>query len=353
MLFDLPFLYEDDYLSFLNSKDDVYSVYFSTATELPGDARVASFDISVDTQVEYLKAVPNVKKYLTLNGRYTPLYFYHKDQLKVISDGLEQLKNNNVLDGVIFLDFYLVTMLKEYAPSLVSELEFIPSINCHIDTPDKWEMMQIYLNETKEPSKIILDRSLNRNIVRLREMSDYLRKIYPDLKLEMLVNEGCLYHCPFKVNHDILISLANDNKLSGQVYLKDNAKGINIHNINEQHGCSSYLKNKPEDLLKIPFVRPEDVVHIENYVDIIKISGKILGYDFVLNCYDAYKERCWEGNLLDLLDAAGSVRKDFYIFNDTVPKKFYQKLSTCGSQCQICTYCPDVMPKFVQKLGEE
>lgn len=354
MLYDLPLIYHVDYLSFLQAQTDLYSLYFAPPTDLPGDARVAHSVITREEQVAYLQQI-RAKKYLTLNGRFTPLHFYQKDQLEHILRYLEKMQTENVLDGIIFLDFYLLTLLQKLSTDVFSNLELIPSINCYIDSPAKWETMQGYVQglRSKAPEKIILDRSLNRNRAGLQNMSDYLRRNYPQLQIEVLVNEGCLHHCPYKINHDILISFANDSQMTNQIHLQKAMQEGNLQKINEEYGCSKYLRQKPEDILKIPFLRPEDIIHVENYVDILKISGKILGRDFVEKCFAAYQERKWEGNLLDLLDAAGAIRGDYYIFNDMFPRKFYPKLASCGATCSVCTFCPDIMPKLSQKLGEK
>lgn len=60
---------------------------------------------------------------------------------------------------------------------------------------------------------INLDRSLNRDMDALRLMQP-LRKKYPNLTLSLLVTEGCMPACPFKVEHDTM------NKEPGWNYWK-------------------------------------------------------------------------------------------------------------------------------------
>lgn len=50
---------------------------------------------------------------------------------------------------------------------------------------------------------INLDRSLNRDLDALKAIQP-IRKKYPDLVLSLLVTEGCMPHCPFKVEHDTM-----------------------------------------------------------------------------------------------------------------------------------------------------
>lgn len=50
---------------------------------------------------------------------------------------------------------------------------------------------------------INLDRSLNRNIDMLKSIQG-VRKKYPNLILSLLVTEGCMPNCPFKVEHDTM-----------------------------------------------------------------------------------------------------------------------------------------------------
>jgi hypothetical protein len=78
------------------------------------------------------------------------------------------------------------------------EMRWKNTVNHIITTPQ-----QVVDYHTLGYNVINLDRSLNRNMDMLKAMQP-LRKKYPDLILSLLVTEGCMPSCPFKVEHDTM-----------------------------------------------------------------------------------------------------------------------------------------------------
>lgn len=354
MKFDIPVLYDNDYISFiLSNQTDIHSVYFSLPTGKVSDARIISKTISIIEFNEFLNIIPkDIFKYVTINGRFTPFDLYSDDNLRAVISDLKVLYDSNNLTGLIFVDFYYISLLSKIDPEFTKQLELIPSINCYIDSIEKFHSYINYIKTLpfKQPSKIVLDRSLNRNIKKLNNIVSKIKNYNSDIKIELLANEGCIYSCPFKINHDICISLINDRSVGGIVYL--NRKLINnsfdIQNINQNYGCVNYLLNNQSDILKSPFIRPED---IKNYkIDIIKLCGKIRPFSYLDLTFNAYKSGKYNNNLLDLLDSLSIFNEKFYIFNDQIPKDFFENTSNCNKNCNSCVYCRTVFDKVTQFL---
>lgn len=77
-------------------------------------------------------------------------------------------------------------------------------------------------------NSINLDRSLNRNIKelkRIKRAQDYLNSLNPKKKLLtiLLVAEACIYHCPFKKEHDSVGEVISTDYFSGPADLSCNA----------------------------------------------------------------------------------------------------------------------------------
>lgn len=75
---------------------------------------------------------------------------------------------------------------------------------------------------------ILLDRSLNRNLKelkRIRRAQEYLNSKNPKKKLltSLLVAEACIYHCPFKKEHDSVGEVISTDYFSGPANLSCNA----------------------------------------------------------------------------------------------------------------------------------
>lgn len=354
-VYDLPFHNNPYYAQTLTQKygNKIYSVYFGMPALGIPDARVNDDDIDLNDLIANLSMLPSgTKKYVTMNGRYTPFMNYDKNRLAAVVDVFRKMYESNTLHGVLYLDFYYLRMLAEQDPELFANLEAVPSINCYLDNIEKFNSHLVYINDIgmKQPSKLIFDRSLNRRMDGLSELTNLVRKKHPEKKIELLVNEGCLYQCPFKVNHDIAISMVNDKSFIGERYLAHQMDNntFSVGELNEEWGCIRHLDDYPSRMFQIPFIRPEDLDKYEGLFDVVKISGKILPDETVYQIIDAYERREWDGNLLDLLDATGALRGNYYVFNDEIPDTFHKMLTTCDKNCMKCKYCDKVADKVMQ-----
>ena len=62
---------------------------------------------------------------------------------------------------------------------------------------------------------ILLDRSLNRNIKELKRINKLIQRQTRPIKTSLLVSEGCLYSCPFKLEHDMASTTIGANYWGG------------------------------------------------------------------------------------------------------------------------------------------
>lgn len=339
--FDIPFLPNDEYLNYINSNSKhIYSVYFGTYSEYIADARYDGFRMSEDKMAEMLSKInPSIKKYALLNSRIHHPSAYLGENIERVINYLKMLN----LTGIVYYDQYFLNSLSIADRDFASSLDAIPSVNFNIDTFDKFATLMEFVSRThfQLPSKIILDRSLNRNANALSLICEQIRSISPNIKIELLANEGCLYQCPFKVVHDCLISMSH---FPGKLGMKL------AENINDTLGCTKYYQHNPASLLKSPFIRPEDADIYSGLVDILKISGRSNGSEYMLEVLNAYFSRTYNGNLLNLNDSQRRLRDQFYIFNDEIPSDFVHHVTTCNKVCQNCNYCSTILYKCIQEL---
>lgn len=335
--YSVPFDANESFLRFYKKREDlISSVYFAHHPALTPNARVINEAHTFSEQKHYLEQISKTR-YLLLNGRFTELTNYLND--KTIRT-IENFYQEGLIEGVVFLDFYMLTILsKGLSKECIEGLDFIPSINMNLDSPEKVFSTLEYLEKLgfKKPTKITLDRSLNRNFLQLKVIADLLKE--QNIKTEVLLNEGCLYNCPYKINHDVIINMANNPKTAKEV--------LPFKEINKQLGCIKFLSNNPENVLKIPFIRPEDLHNYKKIVDVFKISGRTHGPDFCDHVLEAYENEKYEDNLLDLLDASKSLREQYVIYNDTL-KGFHEKLAFCDKICSKCDFCEKLASHKIQ-----
>jgi len=340
---NVPFLPEERYVDFLlECADDLDSVHFSLLHNRALDSRIQLDPSGSQEQIiKGLERLRGPRKYVLLNSRfYTPELLTDSRNLKPIIRTLEQYLDHGVLHGIVYCDHYLLQLLSDEAPETAARLEAVPSVNTMLDSRGKIEAQLAYISETgfKMPGKIILDRSLNRNLDTLAQIALQVHQHFPGLKLEVLANEGCLPFCPFKLSHDSYIALAN---MGGQ---------DQTHVINCDIGCMRLLDEHPHRLLQSPFIRPEDIDLYLYHVDTIKLCGRTLGADFLMNAIKAYRARRYDGNLLDLMDAMSWLADRLYVDNSMLSFDFANMLSLCDNRCESCGFCKELFESIAHPL---
>lgn len=338
---NIPFIPDDDYLHFLLDHEDcLQAVHFNLHDPLLQDARINIHNDSFQKLKESLGLLKRPAKYLLANGRIHPDIVYKNDnQLQAVICKLEQLAEDGQLDGLIFADSYMLTVLGDAAPSLAASIEAIPSVNFQIDRIEKLTALieLIEINGFITPGKITLDRSLNRNPGDLTSLSSSIRKRWPGITIELLANEGCLPHCPFRATHEALISMANCN-----------ATRLDTRQLNDNLACVRWLNSSPYRVLSSPFIRPEDVSFYAGKTDVIKICGRTLGPQFLIKTVQAYLNGRFHGNLLRLLDAPHWMAEIWDLPNQSLPDDFLDKMIHCKLDCSTCSLCKTLFEQFAR-----
>ena len=328
----VPFIPDQVYTDFLQTiAHHIESVYFSLYSGPVLDSRMRFTKISVKEFSEKLSGTSGVKKYILLNTRFIHPDLYHDDNfLNQTLDMIETLVTGCRISGIVFSDAYFLNALSATKRDITTMLEAVPSVNCMIDNYNKALSFIRLIEQTgfRLPGKLILDRGLNRCPQDLAETAGIIKTKFPAMKIELLANEGCIYQCPFKPVHDAQISFFN-LKLSRDKSFK----------INHSLGCHPWFFNHPENFFKSPFIRPEDISCYENIADAIKICGRTHGPGFLMRCINAYISRSYDGNLLDLMDAARWLGDIYHIDNKMLGSDFFNIMTTCTKDCKNCKIC--------------
>jgi len=335
MLFNVPVLPDADLVQYLNDHaESLYSCYFSLHAPHIHDGRLQRQFLDTARWVDLLGHLNIARKYLLMNSRaHAHSAYFETDALKRVVSSLASMIDAGAVQGIVFNDAYYLQAISDAGPDVAAQLQAVPSINHMLDSFDRIASLMEFIASTRFalPGTVILDRSLNRRMDALAEVSTRCREQYPGIKIELLANEGCLSHCPFKLTHDCHISLVN----MGQV--------LDTHVVNRQLGCLRTLQRNPAQLFKSPFIRPEDIGAYEPFVDVLKICGRTLGAPFLMRAMDAYLKGSFSGNLIELLDAMEPVTQWLHVANESLPNDFLRQLSRCSRDCRSCRTCEDLL----------
>ncbi|MCI5157380.1 MAG: hypothetical protein D3906_02885, partial [Candidatus Electrothrix sp. AUS1_2] len=231
---DVPFLPEESYIEFINSNSAyIDSIHFSLMGAKRLDNRVDPRSINnLDTIIRMVGQVEVKNKYLLLNSIfYGPDLLINNEHLAHLITCIEQCVDAGIVKGIIYRDQFLLQSLSARAPELAKALEAVPSTNTMLDSQAKISSHLAYIGETnfRLPSKLTLDRALNRNLEKLTDTINWCRQGYPAIKIELLANEGCLPFCPYRNSHDAYIALGNHEG------------DDNSFHINNKFGCRQLL----------------------------------------------------------------------------------------------------------------
>lgn len=178
---------------------------------------------------------------------------------------------------------YLVEIIKNNFPSLKIKISTI----AHVDSVQKAKFF-----ESLHADQIATDFMVNRDFYLLKEIKEAVR-----CNIELILNDVCLYRCPFRYYHYNVVGHASQtfNSLKG-FYLDYSLIK-----------CSIARYSSLEEIFKSRWIRPEDLNKYEAIgIDTFKISGRTRSTKWILNVVKAYASRKYEGNLIDLLDCMES-----------------------------------------------
>lgn len=328
---DVPFVPDPEYIRFLNrNAERIESVH--AAVSAP-DGRHPARRPTLDRIAAGLAGLRIPRRFALLNARFhRPSAYADPEELSPILEPLRRLTDAGLVRGIVFADAYLLRALSDAAPETARRLEAVPSVNF---SPDRFDRVAalialIRATEFRPPSRWILDRSLNRDLEALAETTRRLRSAWPDIRIGLLANEGCLPQCPFKPAHDAHIALSHL------------AIPADTHAANRDFGCMRLLRESPHRILASPFIRPEDAARYAPFADILKICGRTLGPEFLRRTISAYLAERWDGNLLALLDAAEWMAREFHLENADLPDDFLDRAWRCDKDCEACGVCREL-----------
>jgi collagenase-like PrtC family protease len=172
---------------------------------------------------------------------------------------------------------YLIDLVRERFPRLKVKVSTTARVNT-VRKAQQYEAMGV--------EEIIIDEHINREFKNL----EAIRKAV-GCNLELILNNICLWQCPYNyehVNHDGHSS--REGEQEDYCYLQYPG-----------YLCLYRKLTDPVELLKSPWIRPEDVSAYEDIgYDSFKITERFKRTPLLLEHVQAYENRRYDGNLLDL-----------------------------------------------------
>ncbi|MHC1566204.1 MAG: U32 family peptidase [Candidatus Syntropharchaeia archaeon] len=230
--------------------------------------------------------------------------------------------NDIGVDAIMASDPYLIELVsKEY------DMEAVVSTFAYVNSP---QMAVFY--EQLGASTITIDTNINRHFDLLEAMLDAC-----SCNLKLIVNEGCIYRCPFRDAHSNFCS--HTNSLYNPIFSLTDY----YHD-----RCMSMRVKDPSLIIRSGWIRPEDVKVYEKIgFEFFKIGGRGEHTNWIINCMKTYLERSYDGNLMNLLDVPGILRDLFYIPNKELEGAI-ERWKECKKICHRCNFCSELAERVVR-----
>ncbi len=201
---------------------------------------------------------------------------YSRKGYRQIIDLLEWIDEAGA-DSVVVGVPYLIDLIRKRFPRLKVKVSTTARVNT-VRKALQYEDMGV--------EEIIIDEHINREFKTLEAIRKAVK-----CNLEILVNNICLWQCPYNYEH-----VNHDGHAS-----REGEEEANCYLQYPGYLCLYRKLTEPVELLKSPWVRPEDLPHYEALgYDRFKITERFKRTPLLVEHVKAYENRRYDGNLLDL-----------------------------------------------------
>ena len=280
-----------------------------------------------------------VRANLVMNTTCEGVAWYETRAQLRLRDYLEWAVLGLGVDSVTVANPLYIGLIRNWFPSL----EICASVLSDVDCAERAKAVV-----AAGATVITPDVNVNRDL----ETLEAIRR--EGAKLKIMVNEGCLYKCPWRKFHFNAVSHIGKN--AGRVGVSISPEDFVAQCTQVAYElffdrCNAQEAGEPAALLKSGWIRPEDLPRYEGVSTYFKISGRTMPRNDVLLAVRAYMNGSYQGNLLDLMDSSlhsFSQRTGASIDNEALGRaRFAEKVLSCGRTCATCGWCDQLAEQVV------
>jgi collagenase-like PrtC family protease len=262
---------------------------------------------------------------LVMNPTCEGLDWYKPEAIEATMGFLGRMHKDYGLEAVTIANPLFVETVHETFP----DLEIGASVLGDIDSTQRAVIYEMMGAKVVTP-----DVDANRNLELLRKL-----KQATHMEFKIMVNDGCLYKCPFRRFHFNYIS--HKSKKLGPV------EGDNFF----AH-CAQVTGSDHSQILKSGWIRPEDLGKYSEISRFFKIVGRARPKSMVIRVVKAYMNQSWDGDLLDILSGSlnkYSLESGAHLDNKSLSRNgFFEKVTSCDHTCLNCDYCSSLAKSLIR-----
>jgi collagenase-like PrtC family protease len=186
------------------------------------------------------------------------------------------------VDSLTIASEPLLRLARREFPRLRIHLSLIAGVDT-VDEARRFEQLGVDL-------MILSPFTVNRDLATLRAI-----RAAVSCELELYANIPCLDHCPMRAPH--YLYSARGSRIGEKVHIEADPF---------LRRCSQIYLSAPVQLLRSPFIRPDDVdPYREIGINVLKLSDRTETTDFLVRTARAYLEERYDGDLFELIFRSG------------------------------------------------
>jgi collagenase-like PrtC family protease len=311
--------------------NNIREIYLSGPQEYAGSGRISpeqSFD-------DFAGAVnrihqEGIRVNLLLNSVCEGSDWYSPNVLNNTMDYLKRVFEDYGVEAITIANPMYIREVRRHFP----QVEICASVLSDIDCMDK-----AIIYKKAGANAITPDVNINRNLRLLKKIREKT-----GLEIKLMVNEGCLFKCPFRKFHFNYISHKSRNPGVDGTKSEDNVFSLN---------CIQVTKSDPAQLLKSGWIRPEDLERYSEISTFFKLVGRTSSTRMICRSLEAYMQQAWDGDLLELM--AGNLYSYgmsylMHLDNRSLDAVgFFEKVTTCDHECIDCDFCAQLAAKLLRR----
>ena len=296
-------------------KENICSVYFPLPKNLWSSwrpVRQQEWNYYLKTKELVLKCNElGIDNILLLNSVNDGRYAFSKNKLFSLFSYIEWLINF-WLTSISITNLLYIKFIKKKFPNLT----IYSSVNCRLKTVE-----QAIFFKDLGIDILTIDRDINRDIELIKKIKN---KTW--LKIQLMLNEPCLRNCPYRGAH--FEAVANNNE---QIYW------IEFEDLT----CYPMIKHNKRLFFRIPFIRPEDLIYYEDFIDIYKLVTRDASNEKIKFLLEIYNKWYYNWNLVEIFDLEKTqYLAKLHIDNNKLNKNnFFKKIVNCPWDCEKCNLC--------------
>jgi collagenase-like PrtC family protease len=266
---------------------------------------------------------------LVFNSTCEGIEWYSTKIVNSTMEYLRQVHEGLGVEAITIANPLYISKVRERFPNIEICASVLGDIDC---------LQRAVIYKKAGADVITPDININRDLKLLKEIKEVT-----GAELKLMVNEGCLYKCPFRKFH------FNDTSHVSKGVSK---VGFDLPFADFLGACNSEISEDHSQILKSCWIRPEDTRKYSEITSFFKIVGRSQERSKIIRATIAYLEESWGGDLLDILCASiggFSLNYGAYLHNKSLDKyKFFERVTACGYRCGQCSYCKDLADELIE-----